>query len=73
MQAERPGSKDSVGLSATALVDAIKGFIAGAGAGVLSKSSVAPVERTKILAQIERLRGTNRSIPRIALEYVHST
>ena len=51
-----------------ALIASIKSFIAGSSAGVISKSSVAPMERTKVLAQVERLRGTNRSITSIVIE-----
>ena len=54
-----------------AFIDATKSFAAGGGAGAISKSAVAPIERTKILSQIERLRGTYRSNFKIAAEYLH--
>lgn len=49
------------------ILDASKAFISGAGAGVISKSSVAPCERIKILAQIERLNNRKRPIFQICL------
>mgnify|MGYP005994728685 CR=1 FL=1 len=62
-----PIGKDNI----DSIIDASKAFISGSGAGVLSKTSVAPMERTKVLAQIEQLRGTNRSIVTIIKEYVY--
>lgn len=53
------------------LIDASKSFISGAGAGVISKTSVAPMERTKMLAQTEANRGSIRRSPvRIIVECV---
>ena len=54
-------------------MEAMKAFVAGGTAGVLSKTAVAPVERVKLLTQIEGLRAyeTRRSISRIALDIWH--
>lgn len=52
------------------IVDVLKSFISGAGAGVISKTAVAPMERTKILAQTEAIRNSKRDISRIIIEYV---
>ena len=50
---------------------AMKSFAAGGIAGMLSKIVVAPVERVKLLTQIEGLRTSRRSIIRIAYDVWH--
>ncbi|CAK8997834.1 Calcium-binding mitochondrial carrier protein SCaMC-1 (Small calcium-binding mitochondrial carrier protein 1) (Solute carrier family 25 member 24) [Durusdinium trenchii] len=55
-------------------IEAFKAFLAGGTAGVVSKTAVAPVERVKLLAQIEGLRAcdmTRRSITHIAWDIWH--
>jgi len=47
--------------------DAVKSFIAGGGAGMLSKTVVAPAERLKVLLQTERLlKGTTTPVLQLA-------
>ena len=50
---------------------AMTSFAAGGIAGMLSKIGVAPVERVKLLTQIEGLRASRRSIIRIAYDVWH--